>query len=56
MVNRLITTGTFEEQIDEMIQSKKELANLAVSTGVKWVTEFNDTQLRDLGTIRQMDM
>ena len=56
MVHRLITTGTFEEQIDAMIQSKKELANLAVSTGEKWVTEFNDAQLRDLVNIRQMDV
>ncbi len=55
MVHRLLTTGTFEEQIDEMIQSKKELANLTVSTGEKWVTELSSDQLRDLVTIRQIN-
>ena len=30
MVHRMITLGTFEEKIDEMLKSKKELADLAV--------------------------
>ena len=30
MVHRLITLGTFEEKIDEMLKSKKKLADLAV--------------------------
>uniref|UniRef100_A0A1B0FCI3 Uncharacterized protein n=2 Tax=cellular organisms TaxID=131567 RepID=A0A1B0FCI3_GLOMM len=41
MVYRLLSTGTFEERIDEMIQSKKELANLTISSGDSWITEFN---------------
>jgi SNF2 family DNA or RNA helicase len=48
----LLTTGTFEERIDEMIQSKKELANLTVSSGESWITELNNEQLRDLISIR----
>jgi len=32
-VHRLITIGTFEEKIDEMIKRKKELADLTVSVG-----------------------
>ncbi|MDR3131603.1 MAG: SWF/SNF helicase family protein [Rickettsiales bacterium] len=52
MVYRLLSTGTFEERIDEMIQSKKELANLTVSSGESWITEFNDDQLKDLVNIR----
>ncbi|MDR2609328.1 MAG: SWF/SNF helicase family protein [Rickettsiales bacterium] len=52
MVYRLLSTGTFEERIDEMIQSKKELANLTVSNGESWITEFNDDQLKDLVNIR----
>jgi hypothetical protein len=35
-----------------MIQSKKELANLTVSSGESWITEFNDDQLKDLVNIR----
>ena len=42
MVYRLITTGTFEERIDQMIQSKKELANLTVGSGENWITELSN--------------
>ena len=52
MVYRLITTGTFEERIDQMIQSKKELANLTVGSGENWITELNNDQLRDLFSLR----
>ncbi|APR97870.1 DEAD/DEAH box helicase [Wolbachia endosymbiont of Folsomia candida] len=52
MVYRLLSTGTFEERIDEMIQSKKELANLTISSGENWITEFNNDQLRDLVNIK----
>ncbi len=45
-VHRLITRDTFEERIDQMIQSKKELANLAVGTGESWVTEMSTTELK----------
>ncbi|HAD13422.1 MAG TPA: helicase SNF2 [Saprospirales bacterium] len=47
-VHRLITQSTFEERIDEMIQTKKELANLAVATGEKWVGDLSDKELREL--------
>ncbi len=42
IVHRFITSGTFEERIDNIIQSKKELANLAVGSGEQWVTELNN--------------
>jgi SNF2 family DNA or RNA helicase len=41
MVHRLITLGTFEERIDEMIKAKQELANMTVSTGESWITELH---------------
>ena len=53
MVHRLITSGTFEERIDAMIQSKKELADLAVSSGESWITEMNDTELTDIFNLRK---
>ncbi|MDR1236334.1 MAG: DEAD/DEAH box helicase family protein [Holosporaceae bacterium] len=53
MVHRLLTTGTFEERIDEMIRSKKDLANLAVSDGEKWITEMDDNQLKDIFILRE---
>ena len=48
LVHRLITENTFEEKIDEMIQSKKELADLTVASGEQWVSELSDVELRDL--------
>ena len=48
MVHRFITQGTFEEKINQLLQSKKELANLAVSTGEKWIGEFSDAELKEL--------
>jgi SNF2 family DNA or RNA helicase len=48
MVHRLITLGTFEERIDEMIKAKQELANMTVSTGESWITELSNSQLRDV--------
>ncbi len=47
-VHRFITSATFEERIDAMIQSKKELAALTVSSGEKWIGELSDRELRDL--------
>jgi len=47
-VHRFITQGTFEERINAMLQSKKELANLTVAAGEKWVGELSDGELRDL--------
>ncbi len=51
IVYRLITLGTFEEKIDEMIKSKKQLAELTVSTGESWITELSDKDLRDIFTL-----
>lgn len=48
MVHRLITENTFEEKIDAMIQSKKELAELTVASGEQWITELSNDDLRQL--------
>ncbi len=48
MVHRFITKGTFEEKINQLIKSKKELANLTVNTGEKWVGDFSNEELKDL--------
>ena len=45
MVHRLINIGTFEEKINEMIKSKKELANIAVFEGEKMITELTDDEI-----------
>lgn len=45
MVHRLITLGTFEEKIDEMLKVKKDLANMAVYEGEKIITELSDEEI-----------
>ncbi len=48
MVNRLLTRGTFEEKIDEMLQNKKELANLTVASGEQWIGDLSNTELKEI--------
>lgn len=48
MVHRLVTLGTFEEKIDEMLQSKKDLANMAVYEGEKIITELTDEEIYEI--------
>ncbi|MFK7773266.1 MAG: SNF2-related protein [Saprospiraceae bacterium] len=48
MVHRFITQGTFEEKINQLLISKKELAELTVSTGEKWIGEYSNDELKEL--------
>ncbi|MBE7703585.1 MAG: DEAD/DEAH box helicase [Cyanobacteria bacterium SIG28] len=48
MVHRMITLGTFEEKIDEMLKTKKELADLAVYEGEKIITELSDEEIYEI--------
>ncbi|HQI69463.1 MAG TPA: DEAD/DEAH box helicase [Bacteroidales bacterium] len=48
MVYRLINKGTMEERIDDMLKSKKNLADMAVSTGEKWLGDLSNTELKEL--------
>ena len=52
MVYRFITSGTFEEKINEMIQKKKELAEMAVGSEEQFITDMSDKQLRDMFNLR----
>ena len=51
MVHRMITLGTFEEKIDELLKSRKELANLAVYEGEKIITELSDEEIYEIFTL-----
>lgn len=53
-IYRLITLGTFEEKIDEIIRSKQELADLTVSTGENWISDFSNDDLREIFTLNLM--
>ncbi|MCU0446575.1 MAG: DEAD/DEAH box helicase [Microscillaceae bacterium] len=48
MVYRFITQGTFEEKINAMIQSKRELANLAVASGEQWIGDMSNEELKEV--------
>ena len=48
MVYRLITKDTFEEKINEMLQKKKQLADLTVSAGEKWIGNLSNNELTEL--------
>jgi SNF2 family DNA or RNA helicase/uncharacterized Zn finger protein len=52
-VHRMITVGTFEEKINAMINSKKELADLTVSVGENWITKMSNKELKELFTLNQ---
>ncbi|WP_040459968.1 DEAD/DEAH box helicase [Galbibacter marinus] len=51
MVHRLITKNTFEERINAMINSKKALAEMTVSTGENWIGNLSNKELKDLFTL-----
>ncbi len=51
-VHKLITVGTLEERIDDMIESKKGLADAIISSGDQWLTEMSTEELRDMVTLR----
>ncbi|MDR1242062.1 MAG: DEAD/DEAH box helicase [Deltaproteobacteria bacterium] len=50
MVHKFVTTGTIEEKIDRMIESKQKLAAdvIAASSGEHWVTEMSNAELMNL--------
>ncbi len=48
MVYRLITKGTFEEKINAMLTYKKELADLTVPSGEKWIGDLSNRDLKEL--------
>ncbi|MBD2295679.1 DEAD/DEAH box helicase [Anabaena sphaerica FACHB-251] len=47
-VHKFVCTGTLEEKIHEMIESKKQLAEQVVGAGEEWLTELDTDQLRNL--------
>ena len=47
-VRKFVSVGTLEERIDEMIESKKDLAERIVGSGDAWLTELSTNEIRDL--------
>ena len=51
-VHKLVSSGTVEEKIDDMITAKRDLADRVVGTGEDWLTELSTDGLRDLVALR----
>lgn len=47
-VHKFVCTGTLEEKIHDMIESKKALADQVVGAGEQWLTELDTDGLRNL--------
>jgi len=52
-VHKFICAGTLEERIDELIESKKALAESVVGAGESWLTELSTDELRDMMQLRR---
>ncbi len=51
-VHKFLCAGTLEEKIDEMIESKSEIASSIVGTGEGWLTELSTRELKNLFALR----
>ena len=51
-VHRFITRNSFEEKIDKIIRSKRELSDLSVNIGEKWIGKMESDELRELFAIK----
>ena len=52
-VHKFVTTGTLEEMIDDMIESKKGLAQAVVGSGENWLTEMSTDELKKVVSLRR---
>lgn len=48
MVHRFITKNTFEECINDMINSKRKLADMTVSSGESWIGKLSNKELHEI--------
>jgi SNF2 family DNA or RNA helicase len=51
-VHLLISAGTLEERIDQMIEEKRALAGSVIGTGEDWITSLSTDELRDVFSLR----
>lgn len=52
-VHKFVCAGTLEEKIDEMIESKKDIAEKVVGSGEGWITELSNKDLKELWKLRK---
>jgi SNF2 family DNA or RNA helicase len=54
-VHRLITQGTVEQKVAQLLERKRQLADAVLGRGDAALTELSDDELRDLVTLRRED-
>lgn len=52
MEHRLITEGTFEERLEEIMRRKSELSNLTITGSEDWIADYSDKELAELFMLR----
>jgi SNF2 family DNA or RNA helicase len=52
-VHRLVTEGTIEQKVGELLGRKRGLAESVLGRGETALTELSDDELRDLVTLRR---
>jgi superfamily II DNA or RNA helicase len=55
-VHTLVTAGTIEERIAELLDRKRALADAVIGTGEAWITELDDDELRELVALSTADL
>jgi SNF2 family DNA or RNA helicase len=48
----MITAGTLEEQIDEMVKRKRAVAGQVITAGEEWLTELPAGELMEILRLR----
>ncbi|HVZ35336.1 MAG TPA: DEAD/DEAH box helicase, partial [Polyangiaceae bacterium] len=52
-VHKLLSAGTVEEKIDQLLDQKRKLAAKVVGTSERWITELDSSELRSLFGLRE---
>jgi SNF2 family DNA or RNA helicase len=52
-VHKYVCAGTLEERIDEMIERKKEIAEIVVGAGEGWLTGLSNQELKQIFALRR---
>ncbi|MEX1179115.1 MAG: DEAD/DEAH box helicase [Nitriliruptor sp.] len=55
-VHTLVTAGTIEDRIADLLDRKRALADAVVEAGETWLTELDDAQLRELVELSSPDV
>ena len=55
MVYRFITSGTFEERINQILTEKVVLAEMTIDNNESFITEMSDNDLKEMLRLRQLN-